>query len=43
MTKFERYDDAMPCWVDVMVENDDEHQALRDFLSTVFDWTWDSD
>ncbi len=31
----------MPCWVDVMVETDDEHEATRAFLSTLFDWTWD--
>ncbi|MGA7836143.1 MAG: VOC family protein [Acidimicrobiales bacterium] len=41
MTKFSSFDDAMPCWVDVMVETDDEHQATRAFLSTLFDWTWE--
>lgn len=40
MTKFADYDEAMPCWVDVMVGTDEEHEALRAFLSALFDWTW---
>jgi len=30
----------MPNWVDVIVENADQHEALRTFLSAVFGWTW---
>lgn len=41
MTKFSSFEEAMPCWVDVMVETDDEHQATRAFLSALFDWSWD--
>jgi hypothetical protein len=40
MTKFSEFDEAMPCWVDVTVETDEEHQATRAFLSALFDWTW---
>jgi predicted enzyme related to lactoylglutathione lyase len=40
MTKFSRFDDAMPCWVDVMVGTEEEHDATRAFLSALFDWTW---
>ena len=31
----------MPCWIDVMVETEEQHHDLRAFLSTLFDWTWD--
>jgi len=31
----------MPCWVDVMVETEEQHHDLRAFLTTLFDWTWD--
>jgi uncharacterized protein len=40
MTKFSRFEEAMPCWVDVMVETEEEHEATRAFLSALFDWTW---
>jgi uncharacterized protein len=40
MTRFSEFDNAMPCWVDVMVETEEEHQAKRAFLSALFDWTW---
>jgi len=40
MTKFSRYEEAMPCWVDVTVETEEDHQATRAFLSALFDWTW---
>jgi hypothetical protein len=41
MTKFSSFDDGMPCWVDVMVGTDEEHEAKRAFLSALFDWTWE--
>jgi uncharacterized protein len=40
MTKFSSFEDAMPCWVDVMVGTVEEHDAKRAFLSALFDWTW---
>ena len=40
MTKFASFDEAMPCWVDVMVGTEEEHEASRAFLSALFDWTW---
>jgi hypothetical protein len=40
MTKFANFENAMPCWVDVMVGTEEEHEALRAFLSALFDWTW---
>jgi predicted enzyme related to lactoylglutathione lyase len=40
MTKFSRFDDAMPCWVDIVVGSNEEHEASRAFLSALFDWTW---
>jgi predicted enzyme related to lactoylglutathione lyase len=40
MTKFSSFDDGMPCWVDVAVANEEEHEAKRAFLSALFDWTW---
>jgi predicted enzyme related to lactoylglutathione lyase len=31
----------MPCWVDVMVDTEEQHHDLRAFLTALFDWTWD--
>jgi predicted enzyme related to lactoylglutathione lyase len=31
----------MPCWVDITVETEEQHHAMRAFLSTLYDWTWD--
>lgn len=31
----------MPCWVDIMVDTEEQHHDLRAFLTTLFDWTWD--
>ncbi|HWD95956.1 MAG TPA: VOC family protein [Acidimicrobiales bacterium] len=40
MTKISSFEEAMPCWVDVMVATNEEHQATMAFLSALFDWTW---
>ncbi len=31
----------MPCWVDVMVETTEQRQALMDFYTSLYGWTWD--
>jgi hypothetical protein len=41
MTTLTSHEEGMPCWVDVMVESEEQHHDLRAFLSTLFDWTWD--
>jgi len=41
MTSISQHEDGMPCWVDVMVENDEQHHDRRAFLSALFDWTWE--
>jgi predicted enzyme related to lactoylglutathione lyase len=41
MTRFSSFEDALPCWVDVTVGTEEEHQATRAFLSNLFDWTWE--
>ncbi|MGH3733041.1 MAG: VOC family protein [Acidimicrobiales bacterium] len=40
MTTLTRFDEGMPCWVDVMVQTPEQHHDKRAFLSTLFDWTW---
>jgi predicted enzyme related to lactoylglutathione lyase len=40
MTTFTSHEDGMPCWVDVMVDSEEQHHDLRAFLSALFDWTW---
>jgi predicted enzyme related to lactoylglutathione lyase len=41
MTTFTSHEDGMPCWVDAMVSNEEEHHDKRAFLTALFDWTWD--
>lgn len=41
MTTVDTHQDGMPCWVDIMVDTEEQHHDLRAFLSTLFDWTWD--
>ena len=31
----------MPSWVDVMVETSDQRQAVMDFYSSLYGWTWE--
>ena len=31
----------MPCWVDVMVETTEQRQAVMDFYTSLYGWTWD--
>jgi predicted enzyme related to lactoylglutathione lyase len=41
MTTLSRFDEGMPCWVDIMVPNQEQHHDKRAFLTALFDWTWD--
>ena len=41
MPTFTSHENGMPCWVDVMVETEEQHHDLRAFLTALFDWTWD--
>jgi uncharacterized protein len=41
MTTFTSHENGMPCWVDVMVETLEQHDAKRAFLTAIFDWTWE--
>jgi predicted enzyme related to lactoylglutathione lyase len=34
------FDNGMPCWVDAMVPTAEAHHETREFLSALFDWTW---
>jgi predicted enzyme related to lactoylglutathione lyase len=40
MSALTHHEEAMPCWIDVMVANEEEHHDTRAFLSALFDWTW---
>ena len=31
---------GVPAWVDVVVETPEQHEQLRAFLSSLFDWSW---
>jgi predicted enzyme related to lactoylglutathione lyase len=37
------HENGMPNWVDVNVETEEQQHDLRAFLSTIFDWTWDTE
>lgn len=41
MTTLNSFDESMPCWVDIMVPNQEQHHDKRAFLSALFDWTWE--
>jgi hypothetical protein len=41
MTTLTNFDDGMPCWVDIMVPNQEQHHDKRAFLTALFDWTWE--
>ena len=41
MPKIESHANGMPCWVDVMVETSEQRQAVMDFYSSLYGWTWD--
>jgi len=41
MTTLTSFDEGMPCWVDIVVSNEEQHHDKRAFLTALFDWTWD--
>src|ERR1700680_2228466 len=41
MPTFTSHENGMPCWVDVMVDTEEQHHDLRAFLTALYDWTWD--
>jgi uncharacterized protein len=41
MTTLTSFDEGMPCWVDIVVPNEEQHHDKRAFLTALFDWTWD--
>jgi uncharacterized protein len=41
MSTVTHHEEAMPCWIDIMVANEEEHHDTRAFLSALFDWTWE--
>jgi predicted enzyme related to lactoylglutathione lyase len=41
MTTLTSHEEAMPCWIDIMVANEEQHHDTRAFLSALFDWTWE--
>src|ERR1700678_1207509 len=41
MTTLSSFDEGMPCWVDIMVPNEEQHHDKRAFLTALFDWTWE--
>jgi uncharacterized protein len=41
MTTFTTHRNGMPCWVDIMVANEEQHHDKRAFLTALFDWTWE--
>ena len=41
MPKIESHANGMPCWVDVMVETTEQRQAVMDFYTSLYGWTWD--
>jgi predicted enzyme related to lactoylglutathione lyase len=40
MPKIATHANGMPSWVDVMVETSDQRQAVMDFYSSLYGWTW---
>jgi predicted enzyme related to lactoylglutathione lyase len=41
MPKIATHANGMPSWVDVMVETSDQRQAVMDFYSSLYGWTWE--
>ena len=41
MTKLETHPNGIPCWVDVMVETAEQREALMNFYSALYGWTWE--